>query len=225
MNKFEEFLNTPVEPASVARWLSLASLSVFIFGATVSSAALQTADFTIQNTGAMYLSSQKQDASISAQISATSEKVRYNNETTIMWRTKNATNCTVKKNGEYFSSELNGNKTSGRIKKDTRFTIECSSNTGKANANLMVYVGKQTQKPTVKLSVSPTYVDRDATAKITWSSKLADKCTLMQGANQINSSLSGSMTSQNISNATVIWLSCENGGGSVVASYNIQLKN
>lgn len=80
------------------------------------------------------------------------------------------------------------------------------------------------KKPELSFSVSSEKVKKGDIVRINWTSKNADKCTLMDNDKVVSNAIVGDIVSDPIDDTTLIWISCSNRGGSNILSSKITVK-
>lgn len=80
------------------------------------------------------------------------------------------------------------------------------------------------EKPELVFALSAQSAKKGEIVMINWSAKGADKCTLMQNNKIISNAVKGDIISDPINDATLIWMSCSNEAGSVIASSQVSAK-
>ncbi len=159
-------------------------------------------------------------------ITASNTDLSYDGETYIAWKSENAKSCTIKKDGAVFAtkpaSPVSQNMKTGKLIKNTKFTIDCVGTTNVATASVDIVV-KQLIKPTVKITVSRSEINSGESVDISWTSTDATKCTVMNGARSLGNKVFSTLSGQVVKESTVIWAVCSNQIGTVADSVSIQV--
>lgn len=158
-------------------------------------------------------------------ITATPETIEYNTASTISWTSENATKCNVKKDTANFAGQMtNEGMSSGKLKKTTKFSVECTGEGGTETATVNVVVNPAV-RPTAKITVDAPEVDMNGSVKVSWTSTGADTCKVTKNTASLSTKVEGTeVASGTLKESTVFWISCTSDGGTVVDSVSVQVK-
>ncbi len=161
----------------------------------------------------------------SVTIYANPSSVNYDGSTTIYWNSSNATFChsigrTIGWSG---NKPTSGSYYAPNLRNTTTFHITCSNSAGSSGNSVTVTVGAEQQNPTVSIHASPSTVNYNGSAVISWNSNNASYCSASGGTNGWagNKNLSGTFNTGNLTNTTTYQITCTNSSGSVNGSATV----
>ena len=152
-------------------------------------------------------------------IRAADTNIPYNNGTTILWDSQNATSCSATGGTNNWSGSrpTSGVFGTGALINTTTYSITCTNASGQATDSVTVNVsGQQAQQPTVDVTADNTNVSFNGATTVRWTSNNANSCSASGGSNGWSGSrsTSGSFSTGNLSNTITYNITCTNSAGS-----------
>ncbi len=141
---------------------------------------------------------------------------------TLTWSATNATSCSA--SGSWSGSKpTSGSESVGPLSSNASYDLTCSGDGGSVNKNVTIQVSPTPEPaPTVSLEASPTQVEPNGSATLTWSSTNATQCTASGGWSG-SKATSGSLMVGPLAAATLFTLSCSGAGGTATVSANVDV--
>ena len=149
-----------------------------------------------------------------ATISASPSSVDYNGSTTVTWSTSNATSLS----SNFGETTLSGSKTFTNLTQDDVYTITATNTSGSVSASANVSVAAPI-RPTATISASPSSVNYNGSATVTWSTTNATSLSSNFGT----TALSGSQTFTNLTSNQSYTITATNVSESVSATANVSV--